>query len=201
NNTGLEYPISVTVGQHVTSDTIRISSDYTMTPTTLLHLGAGYLHINSDPQVQRFDNSKIGFKGTNADIFPYFSVLSVAQGGMANFGPPSNFRIENLKPTGNASVTMVRNNHTYKAGAELIVNGYPSFSETYSSGNMLYSSNQTGLPALEGVALPASVGFNYASFLIGAPNSGYDSVPTRLRTGNHSMAFFVQDNWKVNRKL
>jgi len=81
------------------------------------------------------------------------------------------------------------------------VNGYPSFSETYSSGNMLYSSNQTGLPSLQGVSLPASVGFNYASFLIGAPNSGYDSVPSRMRTGNHSMAFFFQDNWKVNRKL
>ncbi len=201
NNTGLEYPISVTVGSHVTSDTIRISTDYTFTPTTLLHLGAGYVHLKSDPQVPRFDNAKIGFKGTNADIFPYFSVLSSAQGGMANFGPPSNFRIENLKPTGNVSLNWVRNNHTYKAGGELIVNGYPSFSETYSSGNMLYSSNQTGLPALEGVALPASVGFNYASFLIGAPNSGYDSVPARMRTGNHSLAFFVQDNWKVSRTL
>jgi hypothetical protein len=201
NNTGLEYPISATPGQHVTSDTIRISTDYSVTPTTLLHLGAGYVHVKSDPQIPRFDNSKIGFKGTNADIFPYFSVLSVAQGGMANFGPPSNFRIENLKPTGNASLTFVRNNHTYKAGAELIVNGYPSYSETYSSGNMLYSPNQTGLPALEGAALPATVGFNYASFLIGAPNTGYDSVPARMRTGNHSLAFFAQDNWKVSRTL
>jgi hypothetical protein len=202
NNSGLDYPISVTVGQHITSDTIRISTDYSVTPTTLLHLGVGYVHIKSDPQVPRFDNVKIGFKGTNADIFPYFSVLAVGgSGGMANFGPPSNFRIENLKPTGNVSLTWVRNNHTYKAGGELIVNGYPSFSETYSSGNMLFSSNQTGLPALEGVSLPAGVGFNYASFLIGAPNSGYDSVPTRLRTGNHSLAFFIQDNWKVSRKL
>jgi len=203
NNNGLDYPISgaPNVGAHVLADTIRVSTDYSWTPTTLLHLGAGYLHINSDPQVPRFDNAKIGFKGTNADIFPYFSVLKVAQGGMDNFGPVSNFRIENLKPTGNASVTWVRNNHTYKGGSELIVNGYPSFSETYSPGNMLYSPNQTGLPALEGVALPAFVGFNYASFLIGAPNTGYDSVPARMRTGNHSWAFFFQDNWKVSRKL
>ena len=201
NTSGLPQPISSSVGQHVKADTIRISFDYTVTPTTLVHLGAGYVHVLTDPQVPRFDNAKIGFKGTNTDLFPYFSVLSVAQGGMANFGPPSNFRIENLKPTGNVSLTWVRNNHTYKAGGELIVNGYPSFSETYSSGNMLYSPMQTGLPSLQGVSLPASVGFNYASFLIGAPNSGYDSVPTRLRSGNHSMAFFFQDNWKLNRKL
>jgi len=201
NTSGLPQPISSTVGQHIKTDTVRLSLDYTITPTTLLHVGSGYLHTVNNPQVPRFDNAKIGFKGTNADIFPYFSVLSSGQGGMANFGPPSNFRIENLKPTGNVSLTWVRNNHTYKAGGELIVNGYPSYSETYSSGNMLYSANQTGLPSLQGVSLPASVGFNYASFLIGAPNSGYDSVPARMRTGNHSVALFIQDNWKVNDKL
>jgi hypothetical protein len=201
NTSGLPQPISSAVGQHNKADTIRINTDFAWTPTTLLHLGVGYLHVTNDPQVPRFDNNLIGFKGTNTDLFPYFSVLSAAQGGMANFGPPSDFRIENLKPTGNVSLTWVRNNHTYKAGGELIVNGYPSFSETYSSGNMLYSPTQTGDPSLEGRSLPASVGFNYASFLIGAPNSGYDSVPARLRTGNHSIAIFVQDNWKVNRKL
>jgi outer membrane receptor protein involved in Fe transport len=116
-------------------------------------------------------------------------------------GPPSDFRIKNLKPTGTASLTWVRNNHTYKAGGELIVNGYPSFSETYSPGNMLYSPNQTGLPSLDGVSLPATVGFNYASFLIGSPNTGYVSVPAAMRSGNHSLAGFIEDNWKVARKL
>ena len=205
NTSGLPQPISTTVGQHVKADTFRFSVDYTVTPTTLLHLGAGYVHVKSDQQVPRFDNARIGFKGTNTDLFPYFSVLTTTaaggQGGMANFGPPSNFLIENLKPTGNAALTFVRNNHTYKAGGELIVNGYPSYSETYSSGNMLYSQNQTGLPSLQGLTLPVNPGFNYASFLIGAPNTGYDSVPARMRTGNHSMAFFFQDNWKVSRRL
>ncbi|MCU1338416.1 MAG: hypothetical protein JWO19_3997 [Bryobacterales bacterium] len=201
NNSGLDYPIGVTVGSHVKADTYRVNLDYTLRPTLLLHIGAGYLYSRSDPQVPRFDNSQIGFKGTNTDLFPYFSVLSQAQGGMTNFGPPSDFRIKNLKPTGTVSLTWVHNNHTYKFGGELIVNGYPSFSETYSSGNMLYSSNQSGLPSLDGVSLPASVGFNYASFLLGAPNTGYDSVPAAMRSGNHSLAGFVQDSWKVTRKL
>src|SRR5215469_11026668 len=201
NNQGLVYPIENTVGNHVTADTIRINVDYTLTPTLLLHAGAGYLQTTSDPEVPSFENSQIGFKGTNANIFPYFSVLAVAQGGMVQFGPPSDFKIKNLKPTGSLSLTWVRNNHTYKFGGELIVNGYLSFSETYSPGNMLYSPNQSGLPSLNGVPLPASVGFNYASFLLGSPNSGYDSVPAALRTGNHSLAGFAQDSWKVTRKL
>ena len=202
NNSGLSYPIQNSVGSHIKADTTRINVDYTLKPTLLLHLGAGYLHTNSDPQVQRFNNDQIGFKGTNADIFPYFSVLTTGgQGGMTAFGPASDFRIQNLKPTGSATLTWVRNNHTYKFGGELIVNGYLSFSETYSPGNFLFSQNQSGLPALDGVSLPVTPGFNYASFLLGAPNSGYDSVPSAMRTGNHSLAGFVQDNWKITRKL
>src|SRR5579871_2672347 len=201
NYSGLPYPITVTVGSHILADTYRVNLDYTITPTLLLHVGAGYLYNRQDPEVPRFDNNLIGFRGTNTDLFPYFSVLTANQGGMTNFGPPSDFRIKNLKPTATASATWVRNNHTYKFGGEVIVNGYPSFSETYSSGNMLFSPTQTGLPSLNGVSLPATVGFNYASFLIGAPNTGYDSVPAVMRTGNHSLAGFAQDSWKVTRKF
>jgi hypothetical protein len=201
NNSGLPYPIGVTVGSHLIADTYRVNLDYTIKPTLLLHMGAGYLYNRQNPEVPRFDNSLIGFNGTNTNLFPYFSVLSEAQGGMTNFGPPSDFIIKNLKPTGTTSLTWVRNNHVYKFGGEVIVNGYPSFSETYSSGNMLFSPTETGLPSLNGVSLPASVGFNYASFLIGAPNTGYDSVPAVMRTGNHSLAGFAQDSWKVTRKF
>jgi Carboxypeptidase regulatory-like domain len=201
NYSGLPYPLGVTVGSHITADTYRVNLDYTITPTLLLHLGGGYIYNRQNPEVPRFDNSLIGFNGTNTNLFPYFSVLSNAEGGMTNFGPPSDFIIKNLKPTSTTSLTWVRNNHTYKFGGEVIVNGYPSFSETYSSGNMLFSPTETGLPSLNGVSLPASVGFNYASFLIGAPNTGYDSVPAAMRTGDHSLAWYIQDTWKVTRKF
>jgi hypothetical protein len=39
NNSGLEYPIGVTVGSHVKADTYRVNFDYTVTPTLLLHIG------------------------------------------------------------------------------------------------------------------------------------------------------------------
>jgi Carboxypeptidase regulatory-like domain/TonB dependent receptor len=207
NNSGLPYPIEVTVGSHITADTIRVNLDYTITPTVLFHVGAGFIDNRQNPEVPRFDDSLIGFQGTNTNLFPYFSVLQEgggqtgSGGGMTNFGPPSDFIIKNYKPTGTVSTTWVRNNHTYKFGGEVIVNGYPSFSETYSAGNMLFSPTETGLPALNGVSLPASTGFNYASFMIGAPNTGYDSVPAALRTGQHSLAGFAEDSWKVTRKF
>jgi hypothetical protein len=45
---------------------------------------------------------------------------------MTNMGPLAQSLIHEEKPTANVSVTWVRNNHTYKAGAEMIIDGYPS---------------------------------------------------------------------------
>lgn len=208
NNGPFAYPISNTVGNHVRSNSIRLNLDYIISPTLLLHVGAGFVDVYSNPQVPTYDPvAGIGLTGTNAQEFPYFTSLLAAQGGMASMGPGSNFIVRNLKPTATTSLTWVRNSHTFKAGAEVIVNGFPSFSETYSSGYMLFSPTETGLPSLGGVARVVttvgggSVGFPYASFLIGAPDSGYDSVPAAERLGNHSLAGFGQDSWKVTRRL
>jgi hypothetical protein len=198
---GLAFPLSNTNASHIRAYTTRLNLDYIITPTLLLHFGAGYVDSNSNPEVPTYNNAQIGFTGTNANEFPFFSALSGAQGGMANMGTVGNIVIQNVKPTSTVSLTWVRGNHTYKAGGEVIVNGFKGFNQTYSSGYMLFSPTETGLPALNGVTLSNTVGFAYASFLIGAPNTGYDGVPAAERLGNHSLDGFVQDSWKVTRKL
>jgi hypothetical protein len=201
-NTSLPFPLGSSVGSHVKTDTIRVNFDYTLTPTLLLHLGAGLVHANSDPQVPFYDPLKeLGFKGANAPMFPYLTTLTASQGGVLSLGPASNFAIKNVKPTGTASLTWVRNSHTYKFGGEMIVSGFPSLSQTYSPGYLQFAPTQTGLPSLLGVSLPSTVGFPYASFFLGMTDSGYVSVPAVQRLGNHSLAWFVQDSWKVTRKL
>jgi hypothetical protein len=204
NISAFPFPIANVQGSHIRSNTIRLNLDYILTPTLLLHVGAGFVDVYSNPQVPAYDPVKgIGFTGGNASppVFPSFGSLSGSQGGSANLGPGGPFIVRNLKPTATTSMTWVHNSHTYKAGGEMIVNGFPSFSQGFSAGSMAFNANETGLPALNGVSLPATVGFSYASFLIGAPFNGYDSVPAAERLGNHSFGFFAQDNWKVTRKL
>src|SRR5438067_9805524 len=46
-----------------------------------------------------------------------------------------------------------------------------------------------------------TVGFAYASFLLGLVNTGTVNPPASLRTGKHFISFFAQDSWKVTRKL
>ncbi len=201
NADGLPTPITTSLGTSLTTNTVRLNFDYTLGPTLLLHVGVGLIDTLSDPQVTDFDPLQIGLKGTNSNLFPTFQTMSNARGGMSNIGPGTLLRLTNYKPTANVSLTWVRNNHTYKAGGELGLQGYIANSRSYTASWMVFSPNETGLPALNGVSLPSTVGFNYASFLLGGSDSGYIAVPSTTRLGNHALSGFIQDSWKVTRKL
>ena len=77
-------------------------------------------------------------------------------------------RFVNLKPTANPSFTWVKGNHTYKFGAELIVESHPSFSKTGANNSYTLSASQTADPslALSGYLLPSgqAIGFPYQAF-------------------------------------
>jgi hypothetical protein len=49
--------------------------------------------------------------------------------------------------------------------------------------------------------LASTVGYSYASFLLGAVDNGFSAVPVVNHMGAHSFSGFAQDSWKVTRKL
>jgi hypothetical protein len=203
NNGPLPDPIRSSQPRAINSNTYRVNFDHTLTPTLLLHVGAGLLDTKINDHSARFDSAtQLGLTGANSTLFPVFGGLSEAQGGLlSGTGPGNQIHVIIRKPTFNASMTWVRNNHTLKFGAEAMANGYQMFNETYSMGWLTFSPNETGLPSLNGVTLASTVGYSYASFLLGAVDNGYDAVPATTHMGAHSMAGFAQDTWKVNRAL
>jgi hypothetical protein len=203
NNNALPFPITTAVPSDIIAHTIRINFDQTLTPTLLLHFGAGLVYTIDNQPVQSFDPVQgIGLKGTYTNFFPSLQGMNVAQGGMANMGPGTVARIVNSKPTANTSLTWVRNNHTYKAGGEMILEGYPALNRTYANGWVVFSAIESGLPSTNGQSLAGgSVGFPYASFLLGAADNGFIGVPSKSRMGAHAFSWFVQDTWKVTRRL
>ncbi|MCU1339010.1 MAG: hypothetical protein JWO19_4591 [Bryobacterales bacterium] len=203
NNNGFDQPITSATGTYVVAHTVRLNVDYNFTPTMLLHLGGGLINTLSDAQVTDYDPSQIGLKGFNTNLFPSIQTISNAQGGGmgTNMGVGTQITLRNYKPTSTATLMIVRNNHTFKFGAELVWQGYPAQNRTYANSWMVFSQAETGLPSLQGVSLPANVGFNYASFLAGRVSSGYISVPSRTRLGGHGYSGFAQDSWKVTRTL
>jgi hypothetical protein len=208
---GFPLPITATRGTFIESYTLRANFDYTVAPTMLLHFGIGYLNVDfkDTGAITNFDRVKtLGIPGPQAGVnggrFPVFSGLNGAasQGGLQNLGPGAQSQSRENKPTGNISLSWVKNNHTYKFGGELRLEGYPTKNFTNSNGNFAFSADQTGNPAAQGLNLSGRfLGFPYASFLLGNVNNVTLSQPPSGRAGRSFFSWFAQDTWKVTRKL
>jgi hypothetical protein len=197
----------------IRSATIRLSADYTVSPTLLVHVGVGeVLYHNPDKGIAAavdYDApGQLGIVGgiVNQDGFtgfPRIGGLSSSYGGLSqSIGPTNNAYYRTDKPTGVASVTMVRDRHTYKAGAEYRKDIYTNFAENSGFGAFNFSGNETSQPYLNGQNLSgASVGFAYASFLLGLVDNASVASPQDPQFRKVSWGVFVQDNWKITRKL
>ena len=194
------------VTQDTVSRTTRVNYDQTISPTVLLHLGAGLMHTNQPNLTPEFDQSTFGWRGnfTASKLFPWLSIgADAARGGMGYvmgiFNPYA--YIKDIKPTGNASLTWVSGNHTYKMGAEAIFEGFPTQTFSRANGNLGFGAQQSGNPWENGRGTNAFTGFSYASFLLGRSLSLNHGTGSNNRLGNHSFGLYVQDTWKITRKF
>jgi len=206
---GLPYPLSGVRVQKIYGHIARLNVDKSFRPTFIVHAGAGYTRFHnpdsSPPEVLQYDAVKnLGLVGSATDPagFPLLSSTSSNWGGMGQMGPNTAGQYYNDKLSGVASATYVRDNHTYKIGAEFKQevwsdNNYYGAQGSYSFGNAL-----TGLPALNTTSVGGgSIGFNYASFLLGRVSSASVASPKTLQWRKKAWGLYVQDTWKVNRKL
>ena len=93
-------------------------------------------------------------------------------------------------------------NHSYKFGGEVRFEGYPSLTNSNTSGNFAFSANQTINSFFQGKALGGLfAGFPYASLLLGSVDNVTIAQPTETRGGRGFYAWFAQDTWKITRKL
>lgn len=206
-NDGIEWPGTMAYDNPQKSHTFRLNYDHTLTPTLLLHFGAGYMHTLWGQSQPEFDSLKIlGLKGTYVKYFPTITGLFSPFGGYGNptggMGANQLYELYEEKPTSNASITWVRKNHTYKAGAELRLTGNPMYLKWPSNGYFAFSAIESGLPSTQGQNLfGGTVGFPMASFVLGAVDTGAIGPPTATRMGKKAWALFIQDTWKVTPKL
>ena len=215
NNNGLPGPISQPAPTNNKSSTTRINYDQSIRPTLLLHLGAGYLYTYVPSFSATFNEASLGLTGYPAEnYFPNFTGVSNIFGGGVNLsaspfgggaiGPGGFFQnIWDEKPTANANLTWVKNNHTFKFGGELLIEGFPDISDYRSNGIFAINSTETGNPNeyAQGLTFPLLTGFQYASFLMGQVDNLNINPPQQSKLGDHSLGFYAQDSWKVTRKL
>jgi hypothetical protein len=211
------FPAQITSERDLweTTNVARINLDYTIKPTMLLHLGGGYMgfeFFDPSPTTGKSDNLQVfGLPGTYASIVPTINGTAGANGmGMgvmtpaigSNFGPNAQQHQWTQKPTGTATLSWVKGNHTYKFGGEFRAESYPSLPITPANGSFAFAAQQTALPYLLTTSTGGgTIGFNYASFLLGAVNTGAIGQLGNFHLGKHAFGFFAQDTWKVTRKL
>lgn len=202
----------------------RLNYDATLKPTMLLHLGIGFqsavigqLPLDSQIALGAFNaTTELGIPGpftTNivgGSVFPDFNGMTSGTNGIGGIQQLANVsfngatRTKNQRPTGIATLTWIKDNHTFKFGGELRIDGFPNSNQIRLNGTYSFSNNTTALPYIGSATVPGSgntIGMGYASFLLGLTNSANVSVPTYPKFGQHALAFYAQDNWKLTRKL
>src|SRR5579883_2316280 len=180
--------------------------DQSLTPTVLLHLGAGLMYLNQSQLSAALDQSTLGW-GSNFSASQLFPQIVFggdnARGGFTYtssvFAPYEYFK--DVKTTSNASLTWVRGNHTIKFGGEALFEGFPTHTYSRAHGVFTFSSQQTADPWQDGKAINANTGFAYASFFLGVNGALNDGGQAVMRLGNHAFAAYIQDTWKVTRKF
>ncbi len=216
---GMPVPISASRFYKTRTNTYRFTVDDTISPTLLFHIGVGeyrYDHHDSAPPATLTygATSKLGLVGSavNPAPFPQINIAESAQGGFnpsgfapganATMGPTNANEYLNDNPTITTSLTWVRGNHTFKTGAEWRKNIWSDLNGGGQGGIYNFTSAETGLPYLQNTTLNGgSVGFPYASFLLGQVdtaqvNSGQD--PQMRKT---SYGLYIQDTWKITRNI
>ena len=205
---GLPDPISARRDQIIRSYTTRVNFDTSIRPTLLLHVGVGYQRYHNPdaaPEViSTFDAAgQLGLKGGFMAGFPRITGLGGAQGGLGfDIGPTNRTLYLQDKPTAVASSVWIKGNHSYKFGGEWKFDNFTNRSTGNVAGSYAFGVAQTSMPALQGVALNGgNAGFNYASFLLGYANTASVANPQDPQYRRPTWGFFVQDTWRVNRKL
>lgn len=216
NADGLPPTITMARGTFIYSQTERLNYDHTLTPTILFHVGGGYSHISfyDGAPVQDFNCASIVLQGCQASIFFPRTVIGTTGsiGGMQAFGNAQLHTLTNTeRPAFNTNISWIRGSHTIKAGGEVWFQGNitnPPSGVTLNFGTPPVTAGgnsttaATALPFTPASGLGSSViGNPYASFLLGDVQSVSQNSPRDVRMGSAQWAWFVQDSWKVSRKL
>jgi hypothetical protein len=210
---GLPAPLTGSRDRRLLAQTARLSGDYTVTPTLLARAVFGYVRwSNRDAAVESVlyypaadPVSGIGLRGGLGLGMPRVTIgLGAAnRGGMAGvIGTGDHKRQYADKPSAAGSLTHIRGHHTYKAGGEARQDIWTPRDELGPAGSWTFRAAETALPYLEtSTAGGGSIGFPYASFLLGRAGSARVSTVNDPRFVRTALGVYLQDSWKAGRKV
>lgn len=175
---------------------------WTINPTTLLSLRYGFARsiLDRGSWHKGFRPTTLGlpaYTETGADLlaFPEFAVEEMTMPGLLHHW---NFRSGNQSHTFVGTLSKVVGSHSLKAGTEMRENLINHMQAPWSM-NFTFNRGMTQGPDPRVVS--ATGGFGFASFLLGTGAGGSEVHGIRPALESKSFGYYLQDDWKVNRKL
>jgi hypothetical protein len=217
---GLPEPISYSFGGAIYASRERLNYDRTLSPALLLHMGVGYDQddLGRPSLIPNYDScGQLGLCSAALNsikplTFPLINGLSdTLAGGFGSstmpLGPLNRVNSLYNQFESTASLTWVKENHTFKFGGELRNGG--TYTQAASQDTFAFSSAETAMPYLVNTSTGTStanigtnhIGFPYASFLLGAVDTANVDPYSDVRFGKQQWGFYGQDSWKVTRKF
>ncbi len=201
---GLPTPITKVRRFATATDTIRVTYDWTLSPTTLLNSRVGFVrHWNPDfglEEVRNFDPiAGLGLRGAvNGVGFPVIGDMFTQTGGGLQEGlAVAGSLPATKKPQALVNITHSRNTHTYKVGFEWRNDIFSNPQIHGSHGAYTFNAEQTTLPSTQGINLGGgAVGLPYASFLLGLVNNASVTNPSDANWHKPAVSVFAQDTWR-----
>jgi hypothetical protein len=209
SNNGFPGPLNngyVPLGER--SNTVTLRETHTFTPQLLfdfrVNVGLRYDFVFDGPEYNA--TSLLGWSPAlvaslgpiGAAQFPSLSFGQGFTGGGTNSNGQDVKGSLNLFPT----VTWVKKQHTIHAGIDVRFwqtdNNIPGGGENFYT-DQTWTQSQCG--SCSGNQIVQNSGNSIASFLLGVPSSGGDNISVKTFWTAHYIAPFVQDDWKVSKKL
>jgi len=166
-----------------------------------MHSGYARVVVNSVPSALGFDITSLGFPSalatqTQFQSFPGFQVSGLTSiGGSASAG-------ESLGAHNSwderGSLTWVKGAHTLKTGADYRVQQMNQFLANTLEPLFNFTNQMT---AINPLSLNANSGIPLASFLLGDVSTASVAKSQRMADERRFFAVFLQDSWKISRKL
>ena len=171
-------------------------------------ISANRSQITATPRSQGFDPTTLGLPSVlnqtqNPSRFPEIDITDVTNsiGEGPTLGPArasyQNYNDNNGQAQ--AAVSWLKGAHAVKAGFETLYYQFDVNRPDYPSGDFAFSRVYTQGP--DPNTASATTGNGIATLLLGIPTGATASVNRALSAGQHSYDWYVQDDWKITRKL
>ena len=190
-------PLSRARLQWVSSHYVRLAHDWTLSPSMMNHVTAGYgrqINPSTSKHIGEDGAAALGISGIAKFNYPEINGLSGDRVSFPTLGYQANDMGAGTAYQLVDTFTWVHGKHMLKFGFDYRWNGL-NWRTNSGPGQFSFGSDITGLPGFN------QTGHGFASMLLGDVTSASVPVDTPVGSQFPMYSWFVQDDWKVSHNL